>query len=295
VSDPLALLLSELELLVGPLVHAAESDAARTELFAALGWRLERLDGFPVSQLVEDAGAIAAAAEQLAQAVESPPQSLAEVEAQLDSLGSLAASLLDLSRLGGDRRLQVPPDVEQALGELGPALLQLLVVDWLWRYHPRVLQLARLLTLVRSPADQPATTEPIQGADGEAVRYPAALAEVRLDRLGPLLRDPAATLSEEYVGAGGLPDEQAARLAAGKISGRLGPLLASLGAAVDDAADTAGAAGRDPERTLAVRFDQPGAGHGERIALDPPGDLSLGRRIDGNIRRVPLHAVGDRL
>jgi hypothetical protein len=259
-SDIVSLLTDELQKLVEPLSKAATSDSARSEVFAGVGWELGQLTGFPVTTLTADVAAIAASASALAGSASNPPTTFAQVQALLGQIDSVIRAVRDLSQLAQNPKLQIPPDAVAALATVGDAIVEFLVVEYLSRYHPVAFQVARLLTLVKSPVDDGVITPQIGGSGGRPVmRYPTGPMQPAPARLRDLLADPLGTLRAEYLG-GGLATADAARAAASRLFGRLGALLVALGGQVTDGTDTPLAATLDPARTLDFRFVLPVGG-----------------------------------
>lgn len=256
-SDLLSLFAAELKRLVSPLALAADNDVARAALFGALGWRLDSLTGFPVNTLVTTLGTIATDVETLATAVATPPQSLADITALTGKIGQNIDAIRALSDLASDPNLATPPAVTQALGALGEDLLDFLVGEYLFRYHPVALHVLELLTL-GTPPDISSLTPGITGSGTQPVlRYPTARATLNLGRLSALLTDPVGTLRTSYLGAGlSTPDD--ARAAANLIFSRVAPLLAATGATVTVGINQPGApAGLDPQRALSLQYRSP--------------------------------------
>jgi hypothetical protein len=254
-NDVLTYILAELPKLVRPLVLAGLDERTRDQLFESLGWELEQLTGFPVAQFNTAAGTIAGRASTLAaRASTTSPESLADIAALVADIGAVFDAVRAIAQLSQDPDLSLPPDVRAVLAGIGRALVDFLVVDYLRRYHPLALHAARLLTLVELPGDR-AVMPPAGGTTGHPpLAFPAPPPRVRPDRLEALFNDPAKALRDEYLGAGGLATEQAARDAANRLYGRLAPFLAAVGALVTDGTDVPGAEDRDESRSLAFGF-----------------------------------------
>jgi hypothetical protein len=295
-ADPIALILRDLGRLVEPLADAAESEQARRALLDSLGWDLEAVAGISLDDLVEALGAVATEVGELAG--ETEPKGLTEVVATLAEIGGAFGRLAD--PIGGllDQVAGVNADeVVAALERLGGELVELLVFLYLARYHPVALEVGRLLALVEAPVDvggdglTPALVDP---ASGLPQRYPRARPRLRPERLGDLLTDPASTLLGAYP-VDRLLDQQAAEEAAARLFGRLGPLLAGLGADVAQGANQAAEPGYAPvvlslvNRSLSFLFEFPPeetagggvnatAGIGATLTLvsEPEGGPALG-------------------
>lgn len=279
--DVLGLLARELEYLVEPLTRAARSEPGRRELFAALGWELDSLTGFPVDTLEIEARKIAETAAKLAQSAADPPQTLDAAGSLVDEIGTLFNAVRGLEKLADDSRLDLPPDAVHALSTIGAELVEFLLAEYLLRLHPLAYQLARLLTVLRAASDYEGMfTPPIGGTAGQPVlRYAAGPPQIQLDRLRGLIADPVGTLRAEYLGAESLRTPESARVAAGRLFGRLGPLLVVIGAELIDPMDALGAAERDATRTLAFRFGLPEADTGVGAVVSLVADTEGGAGV----------------
>jgi hypothetical protein len=304
-ADPIALILRDLGRLVEPLADAAESEQARRALLDSLGWDLEAVTGIPVDELVEAIGAVASQVGELAGDTE--PKGLAEVAATLAQIGGAFALLADPIAGLSDKVASTNADeIRRALEGLGGELVELLAFLYLARYHPAVLEVGRLLTLVEAPADvaagelTPAVADP---ASGLPQRYPQARPKLRLERLGDLLTNPKSTLLAAYP-VDQLPDEQAAAEVASRLFGRVGSLLARLGAEVVQGPSLSAEPGYAPvavslvNRTLAFLFQfplgEPADGDGTTATAGVGAALTLIAEPEGGpaLAVAPVGTVG---
>ncbi|MGE5827759.1 MAG: DUF6603 domain-containing protein [Micromonosporaceae bacterium] len=255
-NDVLSRLAGEAQHLVEPLVRGAQHEVGRRQLLLALGWDLDELTGFPVTELAQAAEAIGGVAVQLAEAARTPPADLGDVAVLIDRIAALIDAVRALQDLADAPTLDLPPDIVAALGSIGQSLVEFLLLEYLTRYHPVAHDLARALTLVQASGDYLAElTPPLGGENGQPVyRLPAAPPRFHLKRLADLITDPAQTLRAEYLGPDGLSTVAAAREAASRIYRRIAPLLVGLGVGVSDGADAPGAVLRDGRRTLELKF-----------------------------------------
>lgn len=254
-ADILSVLATELQNLLSPLAKSSGSDQARKDIFSGLGWELGALTGFPVDKFISEVGQIAADASALAAFAQNPSFNFDQLSVLVTKIGSLFNAVGDLENLAKDPNVNLPPDAVTALEEIGEALVQLLLFEYLRRFHPLLLQLGRLLTIVQSPVDRNDVSNAIVGADGNTVlRYPAAPPRLQFDRIGKLLSDPVGTLKTYYLGQDGLGTNDGAKKVAGRLFGPLGSLLASIGADVSTGQNLPGNSTRDPSRTLAFTF-----------------------------------------
>ena len=127
--DVVTALVKELRRLVSPLVMASIDEGVRESLFAAIGWELAQLEGFPVGKLATRASAIATAASALAESAKTGPQSLDDVGAMLDDARRIFDDVRALAELAQDPALNVAPAVRTALAGLGRAVSEFLVVE----------------------------------------------------------------------------------------------------------------------------------------------------------------------
>ncbi len=154
------------------------------------------------------------------------------LRAALDDLAALAA-IGDVSELTWEgiedvltassgamdalRELEHAASNPGVVQQLGVELAEQLTATYLRHYHPRILRLAALLTLVEPAGIRPAV-------DGRTAWEGD---EIHLERLGPLLHDPWAELSAAY-----LPNEFATAADAHAAADRLFPLLSAVAGAL---------------------------------------------------------------
>lgn len=257
-SDIISRIATELVRFARPLIVAGQDANVRRDLFDALGWNLENITGFPAAQLTTDIQTLTQAALAVVSSAANEAESFEDIASRLETIRQIFDSVSDLSRLA--QNPNVPADVAAALAQLGEDLVQLLLVTYLHRHHPAILGVARILTLVQIAGDEPPEIAAVESG-GRTIRRKTAIPRVRFDRLGLLVSDPVQTLREEYLGANALDTEQHARETAARIFDRFASLLADLGAVViSNGSASAGAANRDPARTLEFRFAFPAEG-----------------------------------
>lgn len=218
-------LLQELKVLLAPIRAAAESELSRRQLFIDLGWNTEGNPGFPAVQLVERLSELVNGYEQLAAAVDSPPQTLLEFLEALDAVADIFEAVNQLKILFEDFDLDQPDQ----LGQLGQELTTLLVTRYLEVFHPIIFRLAVLLTIIKLKEDSPLSNYVFDNK-GNLVRVPYRLPQLNLTCIPELLKDPIAVLKAEYFGSTGLATSADAQKAADKLFPRLGALLINLGA-----------------------------------------------------------------
>ncbi|HCG30624.1 MAG TPA: hypothetical protein DEU95_13110 [Chloroflexi bacterium] len=253
-SDIVSRIATELVRFARPLIVAGQDADVRRGLFDALGWDIANVTGFPAAQLTTDIQTLTQAALELVSSAATEPKSFEDIASRLENIKQIFDSVSDLSRLA--QNANVPADAAAALAQLGEDLLQLLLVTYLQRHHPAILNVARILTLIQIAGDEPPETTAITSG-GQTLRRKTPIPRVRFDRLGLLLSDPAQTLRDEYLGPNALDTEQHARNTAARIFDRFAALLADLGAVITNGSDSAGAANRDPARSLEFRFAFP--------------------------------------
>jgi hypothetical protein len=257
VADALALLAGALERMVEPLAKGANSEVARRNVLSVLGWDIDELLGFPGGKLAADVGTIAGSAAALgAAAAGSESSDFGAVNTMASDIGSIFDAVVDLSQLAQEPGFNASQEIKDALGELGEGLLSLVVTVYLSRSQPLAYHAARLLLLVQTPSDQTAFKPELKNAAGNVVRYPVAPARVRFDRLGDLVQHPLDTLKADYM-PNGIPDVDAAREMAGRLFGRLGPMLLAIGADVRNGTQDPAL---DPARTCVFHFTLPVSG-----------------------------------
>jgi hypothetical protein len=209
-------LLEELLLFLDPVVRAARDPDEALALIRPTGWTPEALLGTAgaavLSVITTTAGAVTA----IQQAVETPPESLADLEQALTQVAGVVDSLQALPDAFGTGR---PPELD----DLPADLIDVLTLMYLQRRGPGVIPILRALTLIH---DEPVT----QVVTTNGLARPAGTRE-RLDlaRIGDLLTDPVGHLKGHYV-PDGLKDAEATDLAADRLLPALAGLLSGLGA-----------------------------------------------------------------
>ena len=149
------------------------------------------------------------------------------------------------------------PALSTAIATLGAELLQILIIEYLARYHPVVLHTAPHPDPRRWPGDSETFWTDPQSA---SPRLSSHRPRIRFDRLPLLLQNPLATLRDEYLR--GRRSEHRCTRAEARCAAvlRFKSLVVALGGYTDNGGNTAGAVSRDPARTFAFRFYLPAAG-----------------------------------
>jgi hypothetical protein len=206
--------------LLEPVTAAAVNPWRRRALLEALGWDLGAIAGMDEAEFDGWLDDVADAIGGLVHAIEDPPETLEDLA---ELLGAVAAAG-EAARGLPPSLLELPPDAIPA-GVLAGDLGAYLTVGWLERRHPVVLAVLRLLTIVRLQTETvPSTPLP---QTGRPIRRGRARAEVRLEQVLELIRDPVGTLRQEYIPNRLLTDADA-ELAAARLFGRTADLLRAL-------------------------------------------------------------------
>lgn len=212
-------LLDRLLFILAPLRLAAESETYLRDATRTLGWDLEAA-GVELPKAVANLRELASDIDTLLKFGAEPPKELEDYLKLLDTSARVFERVRDLGGI-----FEGTGDVD--FSELGRDLLDALVLGSWYRFAPISFALANLLTLVQ---EVPEATEIV--ANGRIVRHQGPRARVRFDRLGPLLRDPARLLREEYFTVAGLTDQETAFQAADRLFPRLAFLARQLGLGV---------------------------------------------------------------
>ncbi|HEY8411238.1 MAG TPA: DUF6603 domain-containing protein [Pyrinomonadaceae bacterium] len=209
-------LLDRLLLLLAPLRLAAENQTYLRDATRSLGWDLEAA-GVKLPDAVTKLRELASDIDTLLQFGQNPPKELDDYLRLLDASAKVFERLRDLGGV-----FDGASDVD--FSELGRDLLEGMLLGSWYRFAPISFAIADLLTLVQ---EAPETTEIVE--NGTVVRYARPRAKIRFDRIGPLLRDPAALLREQYFTVAGLTDQETAFKAADRLFPRLAFLAQQLG------------------------------------------------------------------
>ena len=177
-------LFEEVGKFLAPIRSAVEDPRVLGGLLAQIGATTESAGG---DGLAKDLGSLVALANQLEQLSTQPSPSFAGIDAVMKTSRRAFAALRNLSKAGGPA---------EAVEGLGVDLADLLIQLYLWNWHRLTYKLGVLATVIR-PASEDQAHEPVRHGD-TVVRMPFQLDQVRLSRLGDLLRDPAGALRAEY-------------------------------------------------------------------------------------------------
>jgi hypothetical protein len=218
-------LLAHLGMLAGPLRTVAESEFLLRDLARSVGWDLDEITGLPLGDLQARLNELVHDFEALSALIESPPETLAELGAALETAEQAFRAVREISTILAEGAQ--PPQ----FAEFGRDLVSAMTIAHLQVWAPVLYHLAVLLTIVE-PADNAALSEPVFDAAGHLVRVPHTRPRLHLGRIADLIGSPEELLRAEYVGPGGLATAADARRTADKLFPRLGALLAVLGANV---------------------------------------------------------------
>ena len=196
---------------LSPLERASQVPGVFEDILASVG----APPGIDVTPLVAATTAVLDAKQRIEALRASSSASFDDILAVLTDSSQAFTALRRLSDAGG-------PYAQ--LAGLGRDLADLLLGSWLASSHPLIQQLAVLLTLIDSAADQ--AYAPFQGGT-PPIRLPYRIDRIRTERLPALLRDPAATLRAEYDNA--LLTVSDADAMANKLFPRLVGVLRELG------------------------------------------------------------------
>ena len=181
-------LLGGLAALLAPFRFAADNEEYLRNLAAAAGWDLDAVVGFDAGAAAADLRVIGQGVETILASLADPPDSLSEFAAALDNADRTFAAV---RRLG---RIVAGADVSH-VDDFAKAVLEALVLTTWFRRSPVSFSIAEILGLVVAPDDGPLL--PAIRAGGRLVRTAHRRGALRLDRVGPLLRDPVKALQED--------------------------------------------------------------------------------------------------
>jgi hypothetical protein len=225
-SDLLGSLIAEIGKALAPLGDAIVEPEALEMLLAQVGLEAQAAGG---DSLAAALGAIVTLADDIEQLAAAPEPSFAGITAVLEAARQVVAALRALSGAGG---------LAAEFESFGTDLIDVLVAQYLWNWHPLAHELAILATLIE-PADE-VGAHPGVVQDGTVVRQPFAVERVRVSQLSPLIKDPWAVLRAEY--GNPLATVADANAMADKLFPRLLAVLRTLGVACRYGFDPADAA-----------------------------------------------------
>ncbi|MEQ8833509.1 MAG: hypothetical protein RIB67_03585 [Miltoncostaeaceae bacterium] len=222
--DLLALVLDEALKLAAPAVEAGRSAHDLRRAFAGAGWDLDAVAGLDVGLLGDAVGEVVSVLEGLIALTDGRPLDFAAIAGLLGDVADAMQAVDALAETLGEPLELSDDDV----GALAVDILDFLVVTYLQRHHPLVLQVLVMLAL----ADPPDLAGPAR-LEARPGRIPTRRPRLALHRLPDLLSDPVAVLRERWLpadaqGRRGLESQEAADL----LADRLFPQLAILGRAL---------------------------------------------------------------
>ena len=213
-------ILKNVLLLLIPLRVAAENEEYLRNLAAAVGWDLDEVAGFDAAAASANLRQIADGVDAIANHFVNPPEDLSKFVSALDEAGKTFTAIRNLGHIlggAGDTHLE----------DFAKALLEALVIASWFRQSPISFSISEILGLVVAPDDGPVIPAILDGE--RVIRMEHRRGELRLNRLGPLLRDPIASLREEYFSGNALDTTAGAHRAADKLFPRLARLGHLLG------------------------------------------------------------------
>ena len=182
-SDLFDSLLMEIGKAINPLRDAITEPQALERLLAQVGASGQAAGD---DTLVAALNAIISLADDIEQLAVAPQPSFAGITGVLEASRKMVAALRALSGTGD----------AAALESLGADLIDVLVIQYLWNWHPLAHEIAVLATLIEPAGEVEVHPGVVQ--DGTYVRLPWAVEQLRIGQLGVLIKDPAAALRAEY-------------------------------------------------------------------------------------------------
>ncbi|MFC0006312.1 DUF6603 domain-containing protein [Micromonospora siamensis] len=243
-ADVRAELLREVTLLLAPLRAAVDDRGWRAELFAAIGWNLDGIAGFPVATIENLLSAVREAVDRLQPLIDQPTTDLKAYKPALAALKRCFDAVRALKTAFDGWSGIALPDAPA----IGADLVNYLVATYLRRHRPTLAAVLWALALIDGP---PPPIEPVvDPGTGKEVRFSSVTPRLRVDRLPALIGDPVGQLRSRYLTKEGLATRAAtdavADLLLPAIAGvlnRLGtPITALYGAEIPELGDSAEAA-----------------------------------------------------
>jgi hypothetical protein len=213
--------LDEVEVLLAPIIGAADGPRQRQLLFDAIGWDVDAITGLPVTAIDDALEPVPDLVEALTDGLD-----ISDFPKILDALQSAGEAIGAVDEIEAAVRAGLPAI---PAGALAVDLLNFLVTRYLRARFPRVYAMLALATLIDVP-DAPLAAAPITDpANGrvvyDAIRRPA----VRFDRLPKLVTNPAGLFAEVYWPPPGITDAASAYAAADRLFPRIADVIRSFG------------------------------------------------------------------
>ena len=202
--------LDELEKLIAPLRRAIKSEVQRAALLSRMGWDAEALPAQFVSSVAGRVEVLGTTLDGLRHWIDRPPETVEEVKEVVGQTQEVLEQLRDLK--------VAPPAGFPDVPQLSEDLADLLIADYVERYHPVLFAIFTLLGVfqaVGADADQVvAASDPSVPDSGDRpVRLPAMRWRLRFDRIPALLSSPSEVLNAEYpIGSATNPEDATAHV-----------------------------------------------------------------------------------
>jgi hypothetical protein len=267
--------LRELQLLLEPIVKATSSEYYRTRLLKQCGWDLQAISGFPVARLQAKLQEVVEGYTAVVAAVDDPPDTLNELIDLLKKTRNAFIALRGLPSVIEGAGSAPPPEFDK----LGEDLLTLLVISYLQQHHAVAYRSAVLLTLIVPPEEAEGRPAVVSGT--AIVRRSQRRGQLRLNRIGDLIKNPTSVLSKEYFDPTKPLTAAEANAAADRLMPRLAHLLKAMGLEATYGIDPDFAAQLGPgaeraARLLTARYGSPSGDWDAGVTLGISGQETGG-------------------
>jgi hypothetical protein len=185
-------LVEEFRSFLGPIEELTTNGEYRRVVFAHLGWNVDALPEPAIDSLLEVLGATSEVLSKIDALILAPPESLADFAQALTIMGEAITKIRELQTAFNLSGIDVSADG----GDVARRFIDYLTIHHLADRHPSLLHWLLLLTVVVPAAASEADV--VLDDNGNVVRFPSVVPEIRLRRLSELLDDPVGVLGSEY-------------------------------------------------------------------------------------------------
>jgi hypothetical protein len=218
--NALKAVLDEVEVLLEPLIDAAEGPRERQLLFQALGWDVDAITGLPVTALDAALSPVPALVESLTDGLD-----VSDFPKILDALQKAGEAIAAVEKIKTAVGVGLSASEAEALAV---DLLNFLVLRYVGTRFPRVYAFLTLATLIDLP-DPPSTSRMVVDSSSQRLVHDGARRPVvRFDRLPRLFTEPDKLFKEVYW-PNGITSVAAAEATADRLLPQIAGLIQAFG------------------------------------------------------------------
>ncbi len=191
-------LLSQIELLLSPIMNASTNEAVRDQLFKNLGWDLKQLGNIPIVEINNILSTLSVSIQDVTDLIADPPKSIVDIASSLDVVGNLFTTLDSInSFFDSYSSTEVPNSLKTELSNLGEDIFNFVVTFYIENNLPKIYSTLVTLGLIDSNLFKQ-NTAPVLNSDGW-FRKPNNFSKIRYDKITSLFTDPIQYLKDQFL------------------------------------------------------------------------------------------------